>query len=62
MIKPGFHFRRHRQPPFKRYAEAQRFSIVREYCGHGIGRIFHEDPQVLHYGIPQALEKFSAQA
>jgi methionyl aminopeptidase len=25
---------------------------VREYCGHGIGRIFHEDPQVLHYGTP----------
>jgi methionyl aminopeptidase len=33
-------------------AEAERFSIVREYCGHGIGRIFHEDPQVLHYGTP----------
>jgi methionyl aminopeptidase len=26
--------------------------VVREYCGHGIGRIFHEDPQVLHYGAP----------
>jgi methionyl aminopeptidase len=34
------------------HAEAERFSIVREYCGHGIGRIFHEDPQVLHYGSP----------
>ncbi len=34
------------------HVEAQRFSIVREYCGHGIGRIFHEDPQVLHYGRP----------
>ncbi|HWU69087.1 MAG TPA: type I methionyl aminopeptidase [Stenotrophobium sp.] len=33
-------------------AEAQGFSVVREYCGHGIGRIFHEDPQVLHYGKP----------
>ena len=33
-------------------AEAERFSIVREYCGHGIGRVFHEDPQVLHYGTP----------
>jgi methionyl aminopeptidase len=32
------------------YAEGQRCSVVREYCGHGIGRIFHEDPQVLHYG------------
>src|SRR3546814_12824574 len=34
----------------QKYAEARGFSIVREYCGHGIGRIFHEDPQVLHYG------------
>ncbi|MGV6859425.1 MAG: type I methionyl aminopeptidase [bacterium] len=34
------------------HAEAQRFSIVREYCGHGIGTKFHEDPQVLHYGKP----------
>ncbi len=32
------------------YVEPQHLSIVREYCGHGIGRIFHEDPQVLHYG------------
>jgi methionyl aminopeptidase len=34
------------------HAEQSRYSIVREYCGHGIGRIFHEDPQVLHYGSP----------
>ena len=34
------------------YVEQSRFSIVREYCGHGIGRGFHEDPQVLHYGRP----------
>ena len=34
------------------YAEANNCSIVREYCGHGIGRNFHEDPQVLHYGQP----------
>jgi methionyl aminopeptidase len=33
-------------------AEAEGFSVVREYCGHGIGRIYHEDPQVLHYGQP----------
>ena len=32
--------------------EKNRFSVVREYCGHGIGRVFHEDPQVLHYGSP----------
>ena len=34
----------------QRHAEKQRFSVVREYCGHGIGKEFHEDPQVLHYG------------
>jgi methionyl aminopeptidase len=34
------------------YAESQHCSIVREYCGHGIGRVFHEEPQVLHYGEP----------
>jgi methionyl aminopeptidase len=31
-------------------AEGEGFSVVREYCGHGIGRVYHEDPQVLHYG------------
>lgn len=36
----------------QRYAEAHNFSVVREYCGHGIGRDFHEEPQVLHYGMP----------
>lgn len=34
----------------QRYAERQGGSVVREYCGHGIGQVFHEDPQVLHYG------------
>lgn len=34
----------------QQHAEGQNYSVVREYCGHGIGRIFHEDPQVLHYG------------
>ncbi|MBA1146422.1 type I methionyl aminopeptidase [Ectothiorhodospiraceae bacterium WFHF3C12] len=34
------------------HAEANNFAVVREYCGHGIGRGFHEDPQVLHYGRP----------
>jgi len=32
------------------YVEDAKCSVVREYCGHGIGRVFHEDPQVLHYG------------
>jgi methionyl aminopeptidase len=36
----------------QRLAESQACSVVREYCGHGIGRVFHEDPQVLHYGRP----------
>ncbi|PVV07944.1 MAG: type I methionyl aminopeptidase [gamma proteobacterium symbiont of Ctena orbiculata] len=34
------------------HVESYNYSIVREYCGHGIGREFHEDPQVLHYGQP----------
>ncbi|WJW76573.1 type I methionyl aminopeptidase [Thiohalobacter sp. IOR34] len=36
----------------QQYAESHSCSIVREYCGHGIGREFHEEPQVLHYGTP----------
>ena len=32
------------------HVEGHRYSVVKEYCGHGIGRVFHEDPQVLHYG------------
>jgi methionyl aminopeptidase len=36
----------------QQFVEARGFSVVREYCGHGIGREFHEDPQVLHYGEP----------
>jgi methionyl aminopeptidase len=32
------------------HAEQNGFSVVREFCGHGIGKVFHEDPQVLHYG------------
>ncbi|UOD49374.1 type I methionyl aminopeptidase [Orrella daihaiensis] len=35
------------------YAEAQGYSVVREFCGHGIGQQFHQDPQVLHYGRPK---------
>ncbi len=34
------------------YVEGEKCSIVREYCGHGIGRVFHEDPQILHFGKP----------
>ncbi len=34
------------------YAEKQRFSVVRDFCGHGIGKIFHTSPNILHYGKP----------
>jgi len=36
----------------QKHAEGQKFSVVREYCGHGIGVGFHEEPQILHYGTP----------
>jgi len=36
----------------QKHAEENNFTIVREYCGHGIGKNFHEDPQVVHYGTP----------
>jgi len=42
------------------FAEANGFSIVREFCGHGIGQRFHEDPQVLHYGKPGTLDELKA--
>jgi len=35
------------------YVEAQRFSVVRDFCGHGIGRIFHDPPSILHFGVPE---------
>jgi methionyl aminopeptidase len=34
------------------YVEPQRFSVVRDFCGHGVGRIFHDAPSVLHFGRP----------
>ncbi len=37
----------------QRCAEAERFSIVRDFCGHGLGRIFHDAPNILHYGRPR---------
>jgi len=38
------------------HAERNGYSVVREFCGHGIGRKFHEEPQILHYGKPGTLE------
>src|SRR5215204_1225687 len=55
-VKPGVHlgdigF------AIQKFAESNGFSVVREFCGHGIGRNFHEEPQVLHYGRPGTLEE-----
>jgi methionine aminopeptidase len=39
------------------FAESAGYSVVREFCGHGVGARFHEEPQVLHYGRPGTLEE-----
>jgi methionyl aminopeptidase len=41
------------------HAEKHGYSVVREFCGHGIGRRFHEEPQVLHYGKPGTLDRLA---
>ena len=51
MVRPGVHLGDIGHA-IQQHAEASNCSVVREYCGHGIGREFHEDPQVLHYGTP----------
>ncbi|WP_147195390.1 type I methionyl aminopeptidase [Pantoea sp. MBD-2R] len=48
MVKPGIRLRTIGRE-IQKFVEAQDFSVVREYCGHGIGKGFHEEPQVLHY-------------
>ncbi|MCD1125079.1 type I methionyl aminopeptidase [Jinshanibacter sp. LJY008] len=48
MVKPGIRLRTLGKA-IQQYVEKQGFSVVREYCGHGIGEGFHEEPQVLHY-------------
>ena len=55
MVKPGIHLGDIGHA-IQRFAESNGFSVVREFCGHGIGRVFHEEPQVLHYGKPGTLE------
>ncbi|MDU7916499.1 MAG: type I methionyl aminopeptidase, partial [Klebsiella grimontii] len=52
MVKPGINLRAI-GAAIQKYVEAEGFSVVREYCGHGIGRGFHEEPQVLHYDSPE---------
>lgn len=49
VVKPGAHLGDIGYV-IQKHAEKNRFSVVREYCGHGIGKVFHDEPQVLHYG------------
>jgi methionyl aminopeptidase len=56
LVRPGIHlgdigF------AIQKFVESHGFSVVREFCGHGIGKGFHEEPQVLHYGQPGTLER-----
>jgi methionyl aminopeptidase len=51
MVKPGIRLGDIGHA-IQQHAEKENFSVVREYCGHGIGTVFHEEPQVLHYGTP----------
>lgn len=50
-VKPGAHLGDIGNA-IQKYAESNSYSIVREFCGHGIGKVFHDEPQVLHYGLP----------
>lgn len=58
-VKPGAHFG-DIGAVIQKHAESNRFSVVREYCGHGIGKIFHEPPNVLHYGTPGTGEELKS--
>jgi methionyl aminopeptidase len=50
-VKPG-HTTGHIGAAIQRYAESERCSVVRDFCGHGLGRVFHDRPNILHYGEP----------
>ena len=52
LVRPGMHLGTIGHA-IKAHAESNYYSVVQEFCGHGIGKIFHEDPQVLHYGRPE---------
>ncbi len=52
MVKPGIQLGDIGHA-IQQHAENKNYSVVREYCGHGIGKVFHEEPQVLHYGRPK---------
>ena len=55
-VKPGAHLGDIGHA-IQTFAENAGFSVVREFCGHGIGTVFHEDPQILHYGRPGTLDE-----
>ncbi len=50
-VKPG-HTTGHIGAAIQQFAEAQRCSVVRDFCGHGLGQVFHDRPNILHYGEP----------
>jgi methionyl aminopeptidase len=50
-VKPGMRFGDIGHA-IQAYVESMRCSVVRDFCGHGVGRVFHDDPNVLHYGEP----------
>jgi methionyl aminopeptidase len=58
-VKPGAHLGDIGHA-IQSFAESQGYSVVREFCGHGIGQKFHEEPQVLHYGKPGTGMKLEA--
>ncbi len=53
LVRPGAHLGDIGHA-IQKFVESSGYSVVQEYCGHGIGRGFHEDPQVLHYGTPNS--------
>ena len=53
LVRPGAHLGDIGHA-IQKFVESSGYSVVQEYCGHGIGRGFHEDPQVLHYGTPDS--------
>jgi len=59
IIRPGIHLGDIGHA-IQRHAENAGYSVVREFCGHGINTLFHDDPQILHYGRPGTLEQIHA--
>jgi methionyl aminopeptidase len=51
VVKPGLHIGAIGNA-IQRYAEGQRYSVVRDFCGHGVGRLFHDEPNIVHVGRP----------